>query len=111
MASPFRVVLITGPRGRKADALAKGLVAARLAACVNVVPGVASHYVWKERQRRDAESLLIVKTSVAKLPALARWIAAHHPYAVPEVLALKVDSGSKSYLSWLAGELSSRIAA
>lgn len=105
MASAFRVVLITAPRGRKADALAKGLVAAKLAACVNVVPDVVSHYAWKGKQRRDAESLLIAKTSAAKLKALTRWIEAKHPYTTPEVLALKVDDGSKPYLQWLAGEL------
>ena len=105
MASAIRVVMITAPRGRKAEVLAKGLVAARLAACVNVVPGVVSHYRWKGRMLRDAECLLIAKTSAAKLTALKRWVASHHPYTVPEVLALKVDGGSKPYLQWLAGEL------
>jgi len=105
MASPFRVVLITAPRGRKAEALARGLVAARLAACVNVVPGIVSHYAWKGKLNRDAESLLIAKTSAAKLKPLARWIEVNHPYTVPEVLALKVAAGSKGYLRWLAGEL------
>lgn len=98
-------MLITAPRGRKADALARGLVAARVAACVNIVPGVVSHYRWEGRLRRDAESLLIVKTSAGKIPALRRFLAENHPYAVPEVLALKVDDGSKPYLAWLAGEL------
>ena len=55
--------------------------------------------------RRDAECMLVVKTSISKLPALKRWIAANHPYATPELLALKVDDGSKPYLKWLAGEL------
>ncbi|MDD5303431.1 MAG: divalent-cation tolerance protein CutA [Elusimicrobia bacterium] len=105
MASAFRVVLITAPRGKKAELLARGLVTERLAACVNVVPGVVSHYRWQGRLCRDAESLLLVKTSAAKLPALKRWIASHHPYTVPEALALKVEDGSKLYLQWLAGAL------
>ena len=105
MASPYRVVLMTAPRGRKAELLAKGLVTERLAACVNVVPGVVSHYRWKGRPCRDAEVLLVAKTSAAKLPALMRWIAANHPYSVPEVLALRVDGGAKPYLRWLAGEV------
>jgi periplasmic divalent cation tolerance protein len=105
VANRFRVVLITAPRGGKAEALAKGLVAARLAACVNVVPGVVSHYRWKGKTQRGAESLLVAKTSAAKLPALKRWIAARHPYEVPEVLALDVEDGSTPYLKWLAGEL------
>ncbi len=109
MATAFRVVLITAPRGRKAEALAKGLVKARLAACVNIVPAIVSHYAWKGKLCRDAESLLIVKTSAAKLAALERWVEKNHPYEVPEVIALKIDRGSSAYASWLAGELSSRI--
>lgn len=105
MAGMFRVVLITAPRGKKAAALAQGLVVERLAACVNVVPGVVSHYRWKERLMREAECLLVVKTAKAKLPALERWLAVNHPYDVPELLALKVDAGSRPYLQWLAGEL------
>jgi periplasmic divalent cation tolerance protein len=105
VAKAFRVVLMTAPAGKKADVLAKGLVEARLAACVNVIPSVVSHYRWEGRLRRDAESLFVVKTSAVKLPALLRWISARHPYATPEVLALKVDGGSKPYLNWLAGEL------
>ena len=85
--------------------MARGLVTERLAACVNVVPGVVSHYRWQGRMQRDRECLLVAKTSAAKLPALKRWIASHHPYTIPEVLALKVEDGSKAYLGWLAGEL------
>lgn len=104
MATPFRVVLMTAPRGRRAEELARGLVAERLAACVSLAP-VLSRYRWEGRLRRDAESLLIVKTSRAKLPALKRWVGERHPYAVPELLALEVSDGSKAYLRWLAGEL------
>ncbi|MBI4061720.1 MAG: divalent-cation tolerance protein CutA [Elusimicrobia bacterium] len=96
---------MTAPRGRRAGALARGLVKARLAACVNVVPGVVSHYRWRGRLHRDPECLLIVKTSAAKWPALKRWVASRHPYTTPELLALSVAGGSKSYLNWLAGEL------
>ncbi|MDO8632217.1 MAG: divalent-cation tolerance protein CutA, partial [Phycisphaerales bacterium] len=105
VATPFRVVLITAPRGRKAEALAKGLVAAKLAACVNIVPGIVSHYAWKGKKHRDAECLLIAKTSTANLRALTAWVEKNHPYDVPEVLALKVEAGSSAYLKWLAREL------
>ena len=106
MASALRVVLMTAPRGRKAGILARGLVTRRLAACVNIVREVTSHYRWRGRLRRDAECLLIAKTSAVKWPALKRWIASRHPYATPEVLALKVDGGSKRYLDGLESELS-----
>lgn len=101
MRGALRVVLMTAPRGRQAVRLARGLVAARLAACVNVVPGVVSHYRWKGRLRRDAECLLVAKTAAARLPALERWVSRNHPYAVPEVVALPVRGGARPYLRWL----------
>ncbi|MDX6769325.1 MAG: divalent-cation tolerance protein CutA [Elusimicrobiota bacterium] len=97
----FRVVLATAPRA-KADALAKGLVAARLAACASVLPGAVSHYRWEGKVRRDAECLLVIKTRAALFKKLESWVRRHHPYAVPEVLALPVAGGSKPYLAWLA---------
>ena len=96
-----RVVLITAPRGRTAEKLAKGLVASKLAACVNVVPAVVSHYRWRGKLHRDAESLLVAKTRASKLAALDAWLAKHHPYSTPELLALPVSAGAKKYLAWL----------
>lgn len=98
-------MLITAPRGRAAEALAKGLVAAKLAACVSIVPGIVSHYAWKGKRHRDAESLLLAKTTTVKLRGLTAWVEKNHPYDTPEVLALKVDAGSSAYFKWLAGEL------
>jgi periplasmic divalent cation tolerance protein len=96
----YSVVLVTAPP-RKADSLAKGLVSARLAACVNVVPGLVSHYRWEGKARRDRESLLVIKTRSSLLKEVESWVKKHHPYTVPEVLALPVAGGSKTYLSWL----------
>src|ERR1700723_2676085 len=105
MPTAYRVVLITVPRGGRAESLAEGIVEARLAACVNILPGAVSIYRWKGRVHRDAESLLIVKTTVSKLKALERWVKARHPYDVPEFVVLPVSSGSKGYLSWLAEQV------
>ncbi|MDE2512297.1 MAG: divalent-cation tolerance protein CutA [Elusimicrobia bacterium] len=103
MASSARVVLVTVPSGGKAESLAEGAVEANLAACVNLVPGVVSIYRWKGRVHRDAETLLVIKTTAAKLKALERWVKARHPYELPEFLALPVAGGSKEYLKWLGG--------
>jgi periplasmic divalent cation tolerance protein len=105
MATAYRVVLATVPRGGKAEALAEGMVEARLAACVNILPGAVSLYRWKGKVRRDEESLLVIKTTVSKLKALERWIKARHPYEVPEFAALPLSSGSKEYLSWLTEQV------
>lgn len=101
MATSARVVLVTVPSGGKAESLAEGVVEARLAACVNLIPGVVSVYRWKGRVHRDAELLLVIKTTSAKLKALERWIKARHPYETPEFLVLSAAGGSKEYLSWL----------
>jgi periplasmic divalent cation tolerance protein len=105
MATACRIVLVTVPRGGKAESLAEGAVEAGLAACVNILPGAVSIYRWKGRIHRDAESLLVIKTAAKKLKALEAWVKARHPYETPEFVALAVDSGSKEYLSWLTKSL------
>jgi periplasmic divalent cation tolerance protein len=105
MATAYRIVIVSVPRGGKAESLAEGIVEARLAACVSILPDAVSIYRWKGRVRRDAESLLVIKTTVSKLKALERWVLARHPYEVPEFAALPVASGSKKYFSWLADQV------
>ncbi len=102
MPTAARVVLVTVPRGGKAESMAESLVESRLAACVNVISGAVSIYRFKGRVHRDAESLLVIKTTAAKLKPLERWIKAHHPYETPEIISLPVAAGSKEYLSWLS---------
>lgn len=101
MASGYQVVLVTAPP-KKAASLAKGLVGAKLAACVNVVPGLVSHYRWEGKIQEDREALLVIKTRAALLKKVEAWVKKNHPYTVPEVLALPVAGGSKEYLDWLA---------
>jgi periplasmic divalent cation tolerance protein len=95
------VVLVTCPRRRVGEKLARALVQERLAACVNVIPGVTSIYRWEGRICRDAEALLVIKTRRLRLAALVRRVKALHPYSVPEVIALPLVGGSASYLSWV----------
>lgn len=102
MATSARVVLVTAPGGRRAHALAAGLVEQGLVACVNVVGGVVSHYRWRGRRVRDRESLLVIKTRTARLKGLEDWLKRHHPYSLPEMIVLPVVAGSKDYLRWVA---------
>ncbi len=96
------VVLCTTPDEPTAHALARGLVERRLAACVNVLPGVTSYYEWQGAMQRDTETLLVVKTSLARLEDLESWLQRSHPYEVPEVIALPIVQGADTYLKWLA---------
>lgn len=95
------LVLCTAPDADVGATLARGLVEARLAACVNVVPGLRSFYVWKGEVHDEPEVQLLVKTRRARFDALSAWIAEHHPYEVPEIVALPIEGGAKSYLDWL----------
>ncbi len=104
-SSSALVVLCTVPDEPTAERLARGLVEARLAACVNVLGGVRSFYRWKGTVQDDRELQLVIKTRHARFEALAAWIAREHPYEVPEVLALPVVAGAPSYLQWLDAQV------
>lgn len=84
-----------------AERIARELVERRLAACVNVVPGLVSLYRWKGRVERDEERLLLIKTRRARFAALREALLALHPYELPELLALPVAEGHEPYLAWL----------
>jgi periplasmic divalent cation tolerance protein len=95
------VALSTVGKAEDAERIARALVERRLAACVNVVPGVASFYRWKGELWRDEEWLLVVKTRTEKLDALREALVALHPYELPELVALPIEAGHAPYLAWL----------
>lgn len=99
-----RVVLITAPDAAAAEKLARALVEERLAACVNVLPGVHSFYRWEGSVQDDAELLLVAKTRAERVGALAARVKELHPYDVPEVLELPATGGSQTYLDWVRTE-------
>jgi periplasmic divalent cation tolerance protein len=104
-ASKFALVLVTAPDLKTARAMAKAALRAKLAACVNLVPRIESHYWWQGRLERGAEVLLLLKTSKAKLKALEKCILANHPYDTPEFLVVPLAKGNERYLAWLAASL------
>jgi periplasmic divalent cation tolerance protein len=95
------VVLVTVPSADAGAAMARTLVAERLAACVNVVPGVRSVFWWDGQLQEEAEALLVLKTGRQRYEALERRILELHPHSVPEILALPVESGSRAYVTWV----------
>ena len=105
-ASDVRVVLLTAPDAATAETLARTLVEERLAACVNVVPGVRSVYRWQGRVEEAVELLLVAKTRADRGAALAARVRELHPYALPEVLELPVLGGSEAYLGRVREESS-----
>jgi len=94
------VVLCTVPDEETGQKLANGLVEKRLAACVNAIPGVKSFYRWGGKIEVDAEVQLVIKTRRGRFDELATWIKAHHPYDVPEIVAIPAEQVSDEYLRW-----------
>lgn len=95
------VVLVTCPAGRAAQRLAARVIAARAAACVNILPGVQSVFRWAGKVDRARESLLVIKTTSKGFSRLRRTILASHPYDVPEILAMPVSQAHQPYLRWV----------
>ena len=102
------LVLTTVARAEDAERIAEELVGRRLAACVNVLPGVRSIYRWKGGVERDEERLLLVKTRADRFLALREALLALHPYEVPEVVAVPIEAGSEPYLRWLDASVGER---
>src|SRR5262245_4411020 len=101
------VVLSTCGNAEEADRVARRLVETRLAACVNIAPGVRSIYRWQGAIEESTECLLIIKSRRDLLDALEIELRKTHSYEVPEIVALAVVDGSESYLGWMDRELRS----
>lgn len=98
------LVLTTLPDRSSAEKLARELVEARLAACVNVLASCHSIYRWQGTLETAEETPLLIKTSSDRYPALEAAILDCHPYQLPEVLALSVVAGLPAYLAWVDAE-------
>jgi periplasmic divalent cation tolerance protein len=101
MTSDHVVALSTAPSMEQAAELARTLVAERLVACVNLVPGVRSIYTWKGELCDEAEVLCVMKTRKDTVDALRARLPALHPYDVPELVVLDVAAGHAPYLAWI----------
>lgn len=105
MKNKVIVVLSSCPDESTAERLAQILLTERLAACVNWLPGLRSAYWWEGQIQRDAETLLIAKTTRERLATLTARLAELHPYELPEILAIEVAGGSERYLQWVSQTL------
>lgn len=108
MTDQYRLVLCNTPSAL-AEELAKKLVEERLAACVNIIPGVKSIYRWEGKICVDEEKTLLIKSTAAKMPELTKRINELHSYDIPEIIALELkdNEGEQRYLNWISEELKS----
>jgi periplasmic divalent cation tolerance protein len=101
-AAPDTVLIafVTCPPAAAA-ALADALVTERVTACVNLLPSVRSVYRWKDAIERGDECLLLAKTTRARYSAFEAAVRAHHPYELPEIIAVDIACGLPDYLQWV----------
>ena len=102
------IVYSTFPSVTAAEAIGERLVEQKLAACVNILPGMTSIYRWEGKIARDSEAVMIIKTRASLTDAVIAAVTAEHPYTNPALLVLPVDGGAGAYLAWLFDETSAR---
>ena len=101
----YIVIFITTADTEEAERIAKTLLEQKQAACVNIVPGVSSHFWWQEKIDSGRESLLIVKTKASLLDNIVKLVREIHSYEVPEIIALPIVGGNQDYLDWIGKEV------
>ena len=94
-------IRVTAPDSEVAERLARDLVARRLAACVQQLPGIVSTYEWEGETERAEEILLLAKTTAERFDAVCAAIRDLHPYDTPEILAVPIDQALPAYRQWV----------
>jgi periplasmic divalent cation tolerance protein len=92
------------PERAAAERLAEALVAKRLAACINILAPCRSVYRWQGAVQHAEEHPVLIKTTRAAYAELEAEIRAHHPYELPEIVAVPIERGLPAYLDWVAAE-------
>ncbi|MGB0130537.1 divalent-cation tolerance protein CutA [Chlorobium sp.] len=101
MNEEYCMVVTTIPGREEAEQLAEGILGNRLAACIQMT-GIRSFFLWEGAMQREAEMLLLIKTTAERYSALESYISEYHPYDVPEIIRIPVTAGLPGYLSWIA---------
>ena len=101
-------VYTTYPSVVEAEKAGRAIVEQRLAACVNILPGMISHYWWDGKVERGEEAVLIFKTRASLADKVRDAVKAGHPYTMPAILVLPLESVDANYLKWLMDETEAR---
>jgi periplasmic divalent cation tolerance protein len=101
----YCLVITTCPSMAEAEALGEKLLTARLAACINIVPGVLSLYEWQGALQREQEFMLLIKSRSERLAELQALLLANHSYELPELIAVPIEDGLPTYLHWIDAQL------
>jgi periplasmic divalent cation tolerance protein len=101
MPTRYQIILCTCPDKVTAEKIARLLVDDMLAACVNILPGMTSIYLWNEFIETAQEHLLLIKAHKSCYQAIEKTIIKHHPYELPEIIAVPIENGLPEYLHWI----------
>ncbi len=95
------IVFVTCESKGQAEQIAQTVVTEKLAACVNVLPGVRSCYVWERRLTWSDEVLLLIKTTRGRFAQLETRIKGLHSYSLPEIAGVTIDEAYEKYIDWI----------
>lgn len=95
------VIFVSAGSKKEAEKIASCLLKERLAACVNIMKDVDSHFWWQGKLNKTKEALLIIKTRKSLFARLVKKVKSLHSYKVPEIIALPIIAGHKPYLDWI----------
>ncbi|MGR8997795.1 MAG: divalent-cation tolerance protein CutA [Gammaproteobacteria bacterium] len=101
MSTCYQIILCTCPDKDTAENIARLLVKDKLAACVNILPGITSVYTWREHIESAQEHLLLIKANKSFYQAIEAAIIKQHPYELPEIIAVPIENGFPEYLLWI----------
>lgn len=104
----YQLLFSTCPDQKCAENLARILIEKKLAACVNILPGLTSVYSWQGQIETAQEHLLIIKTRKDQYQSVETSIRSNHPYELPEIIAVPIDQGLPEYLQWIDSCLSAK---
>ena len=101
MSQTYQLILSTCPDRESAEKIAQQLINDKIAACVNILPGITSIYPWKGHIETAQEHLLLVKTREDQYQAVETSILTYHPYELPEIIAVSIGAALPEYLQWI----------
>lgn len=96
-----RLLYTTFPDEASAKEASEKLLDAKLIACANLLPQMASFYRWKGKIERESEVVLLLKTTQDQFNAIDKWMKHHHPYDCPCLLSFSIEQGKAEYLAWI----------
>lgn len=100
------ILYCTCPDKRLAETIVSNLLEKRLIACANILPNIESHYVWQGKIENANETLVLIKTSQEKYKEVEKAILVLHPYELPEIIAVPIETGLPDYLQWISESVS-----